>query len=261
MDLCEEALSAIAFAEKENLPKTAKTIRWECSRHDCSPEMIVRKTFIREVGERIVGEKADDHTKEKAGREPAAEIMLKIGNPKWIFWFCKYVPGLSKEVLDKFTELIMNTADSCDASSFAIDAKGLSKENINQLARVVLKSENPGSAMRFARYVHGVSLDLRLCFADIVLKSKDPEWAYFFAVGITGISDKLIEDFAEIVINSKNPRYAFLFAKFLCMRMSQDILKKLISTVEAGKDEDLEYFQGRDIKDLSQELKDIFMQK
>lgn len=254
-ELCTDALSAIEFAKRENLERTAKYLEWECVKYDFSYEAIIRRVFVPEMGERFVGKKSDEHIKLDAGKEPAAELLIKIGNPKWIYWFTKYIAGLSKNTLDEFTKIIISTGDSCLIASFAIDANGLSEEQINSFADKILRLRNVGSAMRFAKYVRSIPLALKNQLAEIVMDSKDPIWAYFFAEGVVGISNSTVERFAEVVIESKNPRYAYLFAKFITMRLSRDTLQRLIETVKNGRDENLGYFGGRTVKDLYDEIK------
>ncbi len=258
-ELCAGALSAIDFAKKENLERTAKYIEWECVKYDFSYEAIIRRVFVSEVGERFVGKNADERTKIDAGKETAAEILIKIGNPKWIYWFAKYITGISQDALNELTVIIINTGDSCLISSFASDAHGLSKDNINDLASAVLRINNAGSTMRFAKYVKSITLELKNQLAEIVLASKDPMWAYFFAEGVVGISNSMVERFAKIVIESKNSRYAYLFAKFITVRLSQEILQQLIETVKSGRDEDLDYFGNRTVIDLNEELNAQFL--
>lgn len=257
-ELCAEALSAIDFAKKENLERTAKYLEWECVKYDFSYEAIIKKVFATEVGEKFVGKDADEYTKLDAGRESAAEMMIKMGNPRWIYWFAKYITGLSKNVLDEFIKIIISTGDSCLITSFAIDANGLLEEQIGGIADEILRLRNVGSAMRFAKYVRGISLALKNQLAEMVLESKDPMWAYFFAEGVVGISNSMVERFAEVVIESENPRYAYLFAKFITMRLSKDTLRQLIETVKNSRDKDLGFFGDRTITDLYKELTGLF---
>lgn len=240
-ELCAEALRAIEIAERENLPRTVKAIKMEAVKNDCSMKLIYKRTFLDE-----------------AGKERAAEIAIKESNPKWIYWIAKYAAGLSQDTLNKFTQIIIETNDSCTISSLTSDAFGLSRDNINDLASAILKLNRAGSAMCFAKYVSGISLELKNQLAEIVLASKDPMWAYFFAEGVVGISNAIVERFANVVIDSKNPRYAYLFAKFIAMRLQKDTLDKLILTVKNGDDKDLGYFGGRTVKDLYDELEEVF---
>lgn len=257
-ELCTDALSAIEFAKRENLERTVKYLEWECVKYDFSYEAIIKKVFVPEVGERFVGKNADEYTKLDTGKEPAAELLIKIGNPKWIYWFAKYTAGLSQNILDALTKMIISTGDSCLIASFAIDANELSKKQINSLTDEILRLRNVGSAMLFAKYVRGIPLALKNQLAEIVMDSKDPMWAYFFAEGVVGISNSMVEKFSEVIIESKNPRYAYLFAKFITMRLSRDTLQRLIETVKDGRDEDLGYFGGRAVIELYDDLTKIF---